>query len=426
MSGTKILFTRELVGSLPELKVELRQHPQWAKSQVVDDPDEKASEMAAEAYSEILRDDLLGYLQDMAGPLYKPLAQGGPREWTPRPLLNEDDIEGMADAILDHESGLDETEGSIRTALEYAFQKAIWADTEDVRRALHDDAVIQVESMVEYLGSLWEPLGGKWMESEIAEDLLSEISYSVDVKKGTIWLTFTPGLSHAVTALLNRTPAREVPRTKRGLKDELEFFFARFVDLFFKALKKEMSDIDISNRLEIRKQWRVYIKDEKFEHVRKEMLEFVRHARRKESGAEMGNSDVHLGIAAKSIYTECRLVNVDSRSPTRLSSVNIVYDQATRRILTISIDVRDGRLRALSLDSCGKSPGLLAGEIELMRYFIAHTPAKYTLTIMDDLGADQAIDAMVSEVLMYNLADPDEIRAALAAQFEACFPVVRR
>lgn len=425
MSRPKIVTTRELVGELPEFKLSVRDHPEWETSQAALRPDERAQEMSDYAYSVIPRSDLIGYLEAMAKPIYKPLVPGGPREWTPKPIITDDDLELMADTLKAHQAGLEITELKIRTAIEYAWQAAIWASSTDVRSALLDAVEHDVEDMMETIGAIWDPIKPQWTDEDLTEDLLSEMS-SVQDKDGILWLTFSPGIAASVMALLKKTPAKELARTKRGLKEELEYFFSRFVTIFFRTLKKDMKEVDALNRLDIRKQWKDYVKSEKFEDVRREMLAFVRQKRQEESGVELGRCGPQLGIAARSIYTECRLVNVESNNPHRLSSVNLIYDQATRRIMTISIEVESGRLRALSLDSCGRSPGMLAGEIELMRYFLAHTPGKYTLTIMEDLAADQAIDAMVSEVLMFNLADPDEIRAALARQFESCFPVVRR
>ena len=54
-----------------------------------------------------------------------------------------------------------------------------------------------------------------------------------------------------------------------------------FVPYFFRALDKQMEDLDLSNRIDWKKTWEPMLKGLDRAPIQKEMVEYVREARRK-------------------------------------------------------------------------------------------------------------------------------------------------
>jgi hypothetical protein len=129
-----------------------------------------------------------------------------------------------------------------------------------------------------------------------------------------------------------------------------------------------------------------------------------------------------LGIAApRRKFSVCRMVNVDSRSPKFHSSLNVVIDELNGWVIELALDTWRGVLREAIVTSCRRRPGSYEEERELLVEVASLSPEKMLVVCMENLPSAQALEALLTEVELHNLAPIDIVKAAVTQRFSHCF-----
>lgn len=130
----------------------------------------------------------------------------------------------------------------------------------------------------------------------------------------------------------------------------------------------------------------------------------------------------NLGIAApRRKFSVCRMVNVDSRSPKFHSSLNVVIDELNGWIIELALDTWRGVLREVVVTSCRRRPGSYEEERDLLIEVASLSREKMLVVCMENLPGAQALEAVLTEVELHDIAPVDVVKAEVAKRFSHCF-----
>lgn len=267
------------------IEVKLVDRPEWkARWEPGNEYLSQASDHAFEYYSDMDRDKLRGLLEEIAGEIYDRETESGPLEWSPRNVLGPDDMDLLVKQLQEDHSRLEGLFTAIIDPATWMFEEALMPSDSDIQGAL-SNAKDKFEDIYRYNidWELWNPL----LETGLtAKGILSElmgpaVHYERNQGAYDRFIIFDRSLAQAPTELLRLTPKKDRRAVNHQLNAEWKGLVEPLMKLFWKEIDKEMSDIDLSNRIDWKKNWKAAEKGRDLAALRREMLEFVREARKK-------------------------------------------------------------------------------------------------------------------------------------------------
>lgn len=271
----------------PPIRVNLVERPEWKKRwEPGDEYLSQASDLAWEYFRSI--GDFEDLIEDLAGDLFRPKAEAGPKAWTPRGTLNSDDIERIAEGIRSQDPSLESTRQIILDAATSMYEDALGPRDEDIRAALEKTRDLFEEKWrYELDWDLWDPLleTGITAQGILHEMMFPAVHYDRDQGAYDRFVVFDEGLSQAPVELLKLIPPAEHAAAVRAIGGEWKDLATSFMGYFFPVLEKEMADIDVQNRIEWKPNWKAALKSGNLKDIRKELVDYAREARQREGGA---------------------------------------------------------------------------------------------------------------------------------------------
>lgn len=271
------------------IRINLVEHPEWKKRW---EPGNayisQASDLASEYVAGIDRDTLRGLVETLAKDIFHKDSQSGPQDWTPRNVLGPEDLDLITEKLQEDSSMLEATYSPLIDAATWMYESALMPDDGDAHAAL-ESALEKFEKEKRYSldWDLWEPLLATGVD---AQDILHKLfgrSVVYERHQGQYDrnLVFHLELSGAPNELLKLVPRKDQAGVMRAVKDEWKDLVKSFIPYFFRALDKQMQDIDLSNRINWKSAWRTVLADRDNGPYQTEMLKFIREQRRKGSSA---------------------------------------------------------------------------------------------------------------------------------------------
>lgn len=275
-------------------KVNLVAQPGWEPW----DPAGKISEMAFTMSLEYMQDIkaqnvYLWLAQDIAQALYKPRAESGPHEWSPRAQLTSVDLLLIANGTMEADSRLESTRQLIDDTVTWMFEAALMPSDRDIRDALID-AKRAVEDTFDLgkvsdpweLGydNLWEPLleTGITLNGILSEMMGMGISYYREEGHYDRFLEFDLNKSSSPSMLLAAVPTKVRGWVTRSIEDDWKRLSQSLIERFFQTLARDMSFVDPGNRTSWKTSWNEALKTTDLKPIQKEMLAYVREIRKQE------------------------------------------------------------------------------------------------------------------------------------------------
>lgn len=269
------------------IRINLVERPEWKKRWEPGDVYlSQASDLAWEYFRSI--GDFEDLIEDLAGDLYRPKAETGPKAWTPRGTFNSDDIERIAEGIRSQDPSLESTRQIILDAATAMYEDALGPRDEDIRAALDKTRdLLEEKWRYELDWDLWDPLMATGITAKgiLTEMMFPAVHYDRDQGAYDRFVVFDQELSQAPKELLALIPPEEHAAVARALGAEWKDLSNRFMGYFFQVLEKEMADIDVQNRTEWKPNWKAALKSGNLKEIRKELLDFAREVRQREGGA---------------------------------------------------------------------------------------------------------------------------------------------
>lgn len=275
-------------------KVNLVEQPGWA-------PWESGGKLADMAFEETLNfmqsmrteGDYYSLVTDLAGPLFKHKAESGPHEWTPRPQLTSADVKLLSRGLLRADPELELSRQIISDAATWMYEAALTPSDRDARDALVD-AKREIADNWELgempdpweLGydNLWAPLleTGLTLTGILSGMVGDGINYHRQEGYYDRFLEFNLNRTDAPFMLLEKIPKKDRGWVTRSIEDDWKRLSKALIETFFDALTKEMRNVDPYNRTVWRKSWADALKAADLASIQKEMLDFIREARKQE------------------------------------------------------------------------------------------------------------------------------------------------
>jgi hypothetical protein len=216
-----------------------------------------------ELVSEMVDDDLLAQWE-------------GPKEWSPRKKhLTYEDFEWIAQEVKDGAEKLETTRFAILDTMTWAYEIAMTPDDGDIQAAM--GRTFQDERAKYAIDwDLWSPIVfGVQDEGTIVARLLGAVKYEREEGHYDRYLVFDFNGLEVVKELY-----QESPLTRKELKESLKYEFAAireyYLNHFWHNLQQEFRDVNVSDRVDWRKQWKAMLASPEIKNVRKEMLEAIR------------------------------------------------------------------------------------------------------------------------------------------------------
>jgi hypothetical protein len=250
-----------------------------------------ASDNANEELSRMERNDCKDLVEDLIGG--RKLVQTGPKEWSPRGItVSDEDLDAICDGIDNVIPELESTQQAILDTLSWSWEVAFMPSDSDIEHAVE----LAKEEMPDHFDpddDIWEPLleapKNAWGARLIVDHLVGPVVYERQEGHYDRYMKFDINGTAPVLELLKavrRDPERTVEGTIRYLERELASLSASFVSVFFTKLQNVMKDVDVSNRVNFRKQWKAMLSDvDHMNAVRSEIAAFVRGRKGRAEGA---------------------------------------------------------------------------------------------------------------------------------------------
>lgn len=265
--------------------VNLVDEPEWKKRwEPGNEYMSQASDMGYTYFSDMDRDKLRGLIETLAGDLYDPEAESGPLEWSPRKVLSSDDLDLIVKQLGEDHSALESTFSAIIDPATYMFENALGPRDSDASDALRiAKEKFEHEKRYELDWELWDPLIATGIT---AAGILKEMfgpAVQYDRKQGYYdrHLVFDLRESDAPRMLLELMPKKDRAWATRAVEADWKGLAKSFTPYYIRELGRQMEDLDLSNRIDWRREWEQYLKTLDKAPIQKEMLEFVRDQRRK-------------------------------------------------------------------------------------------------------------------------------------------------
>lgn len=270
----------------PPIRINLVERPEWKERWEPGGAHmSQASDLGWEYVRNFNDEDLELLILGLAGPLYHRKAETGPKAWTPRDSLNDDDIERIVEGIKAQDRTLEATLQQIVDAATWMYEDALAPRDGDIRSALETaKGKFELERRYDLDWDLWDPLleTGMTPEGILHEMFGPAVHYDRDQGAYDRHLVFDVGLSGAPAELLKLRAPKDRAYAVRELNAEWKNLAAIFIRAFFRELEKEMEEFDLDNRIEWEQTWRSVLKSADLKSVRRELLDYARSARQAE------------------------------------------------------------------------------------------------------------------------------------------------
>jgi len=264
-------------------KVKLPEDKRWVELFDRDEEIQRWSSVLGADYVYQLREGQS--LQRILGDLFDAKGPGGgqihPKDWFPgkkgprKASYNWDDVTHIMDTYRDHRGRnyFPKLHDLRARAFELAVEEAVlpgWQDLEWAFEQAKDH--VFVDYRIDR--GMWDQIS--WTEDEILESLLKKVKMD---KAYTITADFSRSsavrrLEKAYTADPENLSEKEM---EEGLGEEFHNILSDIVDWFFRQAQKDSGQFDVSNRLDFKKFWYLFLEDkDDVAPVREELVEFLR------------------------------------------------------------------------------------------------------------------------------------------------------
>lgn len=127
-----------------------------------------------------------------------------------------------------------------------------------------------------------------------------------------------------------------------------------------------------------------------------------------------------LGIAVTRSFSVCRLVNVDTKSDLRHSSLSVVVDELNGWTWEIALHFVNGRLHVVIPQSCRRRPSDPDDVRQVLSEMMDVAPEKMILICMERLGAAKLLEALLTEIDLYNPDKMEWVNEVVREEIRKC------